>query len=156
MITIDDTLKKLDNIPPRGQQSIDERKFFSEISSALFTGELEERIADKSWVEGIILAATMLDFAGKTRLIWIDNVTDLRQFKKIDKLTLEKVIEKLRDKRIITDQQFAEINRIRKARNEAAHDLIHQVLMSRQKQPNPKVESDIKSAIKLLEQLFSA
>jgi hypothetical protein len=62
--------KKLENLPSVEDFSEEDRKFYSEIGRAILINELDSLIGAKKLSIGVIMAASMLEFAGKIRLLW--------------------------------------------------------------------------------------
>lgn len=156
MVTTQDALNRLSALPEKGKQSQKDRRFFSDVYSALFINQLEEFIRNQDWLAGIIISGIFLDEIGKTLLIWKDNIVDLKELKKIDKLTLDSLFKQLKEKGTINFDQFKELNRLRLIRNDAAHDLAFQINCSLHKQPNTQTENDIRSTISIIQQIFKA
>lgn len=149
-ITVDSTLKRLSSLPQPEKMSNDDRKFYSEIGAALMKDELELLIANKQWVLGIIHLASILDFVGKTRLIW--KYKGSISSRKIYKYKFDKTIKELFNAKIIDSQTFKKMEEIRETRNTFAHDLLR--LGSLSKNPNPNLEKLITEGITIIETLF--
>lgn len=145
----------LEELPAIEDQSASQRKFFSEVSSALLRGHLEVLIQERDWITGIIMSVSILEFAGKTRLIWKQKDALKTGTRKIYRLKFAATIELLFNNKIIDDTTRDEMIKIKDARNAAAHDLPHQVALSRGKEANDVIEGHIKNAVKIMESLFS-
>ena len=153
-ITSEKVLQELEQLPPREYQSTSQRKLFSEVSSALLKGHLEDLIEERNWVTGIIMSASILEFAGKTRLVWKQKSTTKPETHKKYELNFAATIQELFENKIIDEATRDRMIRIKNARNAAAHDLPHQVALSREKKPNDVLEGHIRAAIKIMEDLF--
>lgn len=154
-ITYEKTIKKLENLPSREKQSPKQKKFFSEISAALMTAHLEYLVEEKNWFAGIVVSASMLDFAGKTRLLWSQKTASEIETRKINELKFAETIKQLLKRKVIDKSTFDKMEEIRHARNEAAHDLLHEVALSLEKKPNDSLEGCIRRAIIIVKILFS-
>lgn len=155
-ITYQKVINELKTLPPREKQSTEQRKFFSEFSSALLTAHLKHLIENRDWFAGILMSASMLDFAGKTRLLWKHTAVSQSESRKIYNLKFAETNKQLLKHKIIDKSTYDEIDRIREARNEAAHDIPYQVGLSLMKKPNATLESYIKQTIDIIELLFSS
>ena len=149
-VTFESTLKRLSNLPQPEKMSDDDRKFYSEIGAALLKNELELLMANKQWVLGVISLASMLDFVGKTKLIWKHKGSI--SSRKIYKYKFYKTIKDLFDTKIIDSQTFRKMEEIRETRNKFAHDLVR--LFSLSHEPNPNLENLIREGITTIETLF--
>jgi hypothetical protein len=143
------TLQKLGKLPKRENMSEDEKKFYSEVGSALLQGELESLIDSKQWMAGIIVTALMLHFVGKTRLIW--HHAGSVSTRAIENYDYFKTMKELRQHGIIDDATFDKMDEIRKVRNSFAHNLLRQWSASK---ANPKIEKLIKEGISIISTLF--
>jgi hypothetical protein len=148
------TVEELEKLPSIEDQSPNQRKFFSEISSALLKTHLEDLANERNWITGIIMSASILEFAGKTRLIWRQRDMSDNRVSRTRKLNFAGTIEQLFRNEMVTKNTRDEMKRINRARNEAAHELPHQVALSRQKKPNDVMEGYINSAIEILHGLL--
>lgn len=146
---MDKTLEKLGKLPKREDMSERNKKFYSEVGSALLHGELETLIDSKQWMTGIIVTALMLHFIGKTRLIWYHNGSVSTRV--IEKYSYLKTMKKLRQYDIIDDVAFDKMDEIRNVRNSFAHDLLRQWSTSK---ANPKIEKLIKEGMSIITTLF--
>lgn len=155
-ITFERTIKELEKLPSREKQSPNQRKTFSEISAALLTTHLEYLIEERNWVAGIIMSASMLEFTGKTRLLWKQTGASKAEIRNIHRLEFASTIKKLLKQRIIAKSTHERMEEIRQARNEAAHDLPHQIGLSLKNEPNVAQENLIRNAVKIIKDLFSS
>ena len=155
-ITYEKTIKELETLPPREKQSPEQRKFFSEFSTALLTAHLKHLIGNREWFAGILMSASMLEFAGKTRLLWKQTAVSQSEIRKIYKLTFAETNKQLLKHKIIDKLMYDKIEKIRKVRNDAAHELPYQVALSLENKPNVTLEGYIKQTIDIIEQLFSS
>ena len=149
-ITVKSTLETLSKLPPREKMSKKDRKFYSEIGSALMKNELELLINNKQWVLAVISLASMLDFTGKTKLIW--NHKGSVSERKINNYKFFKTIKELLNSNIIGDQTYRKMEEIRKTRNNFAHNLLR--LFSLSNEPNPSLEKLIRDGVKIIETLL--
>lgn len=149
-ITPKSTSKKLDELPNRENMSEQDKKFYSDVGSAILENELALFIDNKQWVLGIITMAIMLDFVGKTKLIW--HHKGLVSSNRILRYKFIKTIAELRNSNIIDEQTFNKMEEIRNTRNSFAHDLLRQWSLS--SHPNPKLEKLIRDGIKIIKTLF--
>lgn len=152
---LDEIIENLKNLPPREDHSLKQRSFYSQISPVLFTKQLEHLIKERNWFIGIIMSGSMLDFAGKTRLLWKQSKTSKNEIRKIYKFTFGKTIEQLHKQKIIDRSTYEKMKKIRDTRNEAAHNVPYQVALSLEKKQNKTLEDHIISAINIIEVLFS-
>lgn len=155
-IPIDKIIEKLQKLPPREDQSSAQRKFFSQITPVLFTKHLEHLIKKRNWFAGIAMSASMLDFAGKTRLLWKQSKTSKNRIRKIYKLDFASTIRQLLEQGIIDQSMHKKMEKIRDVRNEAAHEVIYQVALSLENKPNDTLEGYIRDAINIIDDLFPA
>ena len=149
-ITFESTLKRLSSLPQPEKMSNDDRKFYSEIGAALMKNELELLIANKQWALGVITLASMLHIVGKTRLIW--KYKGSISTGKITRYTFHKTILELFDSKIIDAQTFRDMLKIKKTRNNFAHNLLR--LFSLSHKPNPSLEKQIREGITIIETLL--
>jgi len=149
-ITPNETLEKLGKLPKREDMSEQDKNLYSEVGSALLSGELENLINSKQWMSGIIVTALMLDFVGKTRLIWHHNGSVTTRT--IEKYTFFKTINKLRQYNIIDEPTYNKMQEIKNVRNSFAHDLLRQWAMS--SSSHPKLERLIRDGIAIITTLF--
>jgi len=149
-VTFESTLKRFRTLPQPEKMSDDDRKFYSEIGEALMRNELELLMANKQWVLGVISLASMLDFVGKTKLIWKHKGSI--SSRKIFKYKFYETIKDLFDTKIIDSQTFRKMEEIREMRNKFAHDLLR--LLSRSHEPNSYLENLIREGITTIETLF--
>ena len=155
-ITYEKTIKELETLPPREKHSPEQRKFFSEFSAALLTAHLKHLIENRDWFTGILMSASMLDFAGKTKLLWKQTAVSQSKIRKIYNLKFAETNKHLLKHKIIDKAMYDKIEKIREARNEAAHDIPYQVVLSLMKKPNATLESYIKQTIDIIGFLFLA
>jgi len=148
--TFESTLERLSNLPQPEKMSNDDRKFYSEIGAAFMKNELELLIANKQWVLGIISLASMLDFVGKTRLIW--EYKGAISTGKITKYTFYRTIKVLFNSKIIGAQTYKDMLKIKQTRNDFAHKLLR--LFSLSHKPNPGLEKLIREGITIIETLL--
>ena len=146
--TFEEINERIRSLPPIEDLSEEDRKFFSSIGSALMTSHLEYLLEERNWLAGIIASASMLDFAGKTRLIWEHKGSIPKS--KIDNLNFATTILCLFTSKIITKSEFEKMEKIRDARNKMAHDMRSQVSLSFGKKPNPTLQNLIEEAIKII------
>lgn len=123
-VTYKETLSRLRILPPIQKLSKEEKKFYSELGEALLTGQLEYLIAQKNWGFGVIVAASMLDYVGKIRLIW--KFSSSTSPEKILEYKFSKTIRRLYESGIIDESTHKRMKRIRDARNKLAHELLAQ------------------------------
>jgi len=155
-ITFENTIKELEKLPSRENQSTNQRKLFSEISVALLTRHLEHLIDERNWVTGIIMSASMLEFAGKTRLLWKQTWASKTQIRKIHELDFATAIEQLLKCKMIDKPVYEKMEEIRHVRNKAAHDLPYQAALSLENRPNDTLEGYIRRTIEIIQVLFSS
>lgn len=151
-LTYDRTLEKLSKLPPVEDLSRNDRKFYLEIGRAILENELEYLIQQKKWVLGIIMSASMLDFVGKTRLIW--KYKESVSKKKINNFNFATTIMCLFASKIIDEQSYKKMEKIRDIRNKFAHNLARQFSISHK--PNPDLENLIREAIEIIKSLFDS
>lgn len=149
-ITPKDVLNRLGKLPPREKMSEKEKEFYKEISSALMKSELEQLIANRQWIVGIISLTLMLEFIGKTMLIWKQKGSV--SVRKINNYTIYKTFKQLSDLKMVDQQTSRKMHKIRKTRNNFAHGLPRPMSLSNQ--PNPKLEKLIQDGIAIIEELF--
>jgi len=149
-VTFEDTIERLDKLPPPERMSKSDKEVYTGVGLALLRNESQLLIENKQWVLGVIMMATMLDFVGKTKLIWKHK--GAISSREINRYKAYKTNRQLLDLEIIDGRTYKEIERIRKARNEIAHDLIKQFSLSHT--PNPKLERLIREGLKIIETLF--
>lgn len=149
-ITVNKTIEKLSKIPKPENMSEQDKKLYSEVGLALLENELELFIVNKQWVLGIIVMASILNFVGKTKLIW--HHKGLVSTKKIMKYDFARTIKDLQKFNIIDNQIYNKLEEIRKIRNSFAHDLLRQWSISLK--PNPNLENLIRDGIAIITTLF--
>jgi len=145
-------LERFGNLPPTEYLSGDDRKFFSNITSALLTTHLEHLIKEKMWVIGVIMSASMLEFTGKIRLIWKYKGSISKR--KINNLNFATIIVCLLTSKIIDKSKYKKMEKIRDARNKLAHNVVSQVFSTLSKKPNPTLENLITEATEIIKGLF--
>jgi len=150
----DKILEEFERLLPREDQSPDQRRFYAQISGTLMTRHLEHLIENRDWFSGIIMSASMLEFTGKTRLLWKEIRVSKEKSGKIYKLNFASTIKQLLKHKIINKQTYERLEKIRLARNEAAHDIPQQVALSLERKPNSIQERNIEDAIKIIDVLF--
>lgn len=150
--TYERTLERLSKLPPVEDLSGNDRKFYLEIGRAILENELEYLIQQKKWVLGIIMSASMLDFVGKTRLIWKYKGSVSK--KKINAFNFATTIMCLFASKIVDEQTYKKMEKIRDTRNKFAHNLARQFSISHK--PNPDLENLIREAIEIIKSLFNS
>jgi len=111
---------------------------------------LNHFISDKKWFSGVIIAASFLEFFGKTRLLWkYENVISK---KKILDMNLEDVITSLFISKIIDQSTYTKMEEIRRARNKTVHhlDVAYELILQKSKGIK-KAETIIKKAHECLD-----
>jgi len=151
-ITLEKIFERLEKLPPREDLSTNEKKFYSEIGRSLLTRQLEFLIEEKMWVLGVIMSASTLEFVGKTRLIW--KYKGSVSGRKIRRLEFASTIKCLLASKIINEDTFKKMEKIRDARNDLAHELLRQVAASFKNESNPESEALIREAIEVIKILF--
>lgn len=154
-VTYRSTIKDLESLPPRERQSPSQRKLWSEISKELMTRHLEHLIKRREWFAGILMSASMLEFAGKTKLIWQQTNFPRVGVGRINRLDLAATNKKLFENDMIDEPTYEKIDKIRIVRNEAAHDIPYQAAITLENKPNATLEKRIKQTIEIIELLFS-
>jgi len=154
-VTIESTIKELETLPPRERQSTKQRKFFSEISVALLRRELERLIDKKDWLAGAIMSASMLEFAGKTLLLWKQSSASKKEIERIYQSDFATTIKQLLKHKIINKSIYNKMEENRSARNKAAHEILYQVALSLENKPNATLHECITNAIEIIDFLFS-
>jgi hypothetical protein len=149
-ITERDTLERLNKLPDIQDFSESDKKFYAEIGSSLLTSELDDLLRKKEYIMGVIMAASMLDYVGKIRLIW--EFKGIVSKKKIYPLELATVSKLLFASKIIHGKTYAKMEEIRNVRNELAHNMLSHLTTP---QPNNKLESLIKDAKGIISLLFA-
>lgn len=151
-ITLEKIFERLEKLPPREDQSEDDRRFYSEIGRSLLIRHLEFLMEERQWVSGVIMSALMLEFAGKTRLIW--KYKRSVSSRKIRRLKFASTTKCLLASRIIDNDIFKKMEKIREARNDLAHELLRHVVASFKNESNPELEALIREAIEVVKILF--
>jgi hypothetical protein len=143
-----ETLEKLARMPPRDMMSEDEQRFYANVGRALVTNQLEYLIEAKQWAIGIIVSASMLEYSGKTRLIWRHgkNIST----KRIDSLNLAGVALSLFTSGIIDAPTYKTMEKIRKIRNELSHNLLFQFKACQPGQTGGELEELIRKTVEIL------
>ena len=154
-ITPEKIIKELGKLPLREYQSANQRKLYSEIGVALLTTHLEMLIDERNWFTGIIMSASMLEFVGKTMLLWEQARASKTEICKIYLLNFAQTIGRLRASKIIDKHTYKRMEKIRHKRNDMAHELPIQVAVSLINKPNADLEALIKDAIEIINTLFS-
>lgn len=123
-ITFESVLATLDKLPSIESMTDSEKTFYSQLSEALLVGQLEHLIAQKSWGMGVMMAASMLDYVGKIRLIWkhVDSISS----QEILQLKFAETIKTLYESGIINESTQKKMVGVEKLRNILAHDLLSQ------------------------------
>ena len=150
-ITPNNALNKLGKLPTPENMTDSDKKFYSSIGSALLVNELEQLIQNKQWILGTIILGSMIDFVGKTKLIWHHKgrVSSSR----IMKYKSVKTNEELLNSNIIDDSTYNKLEEIRKIRNSFAHDLLRQWATSLN--PNIRYENLIREGIRIITAIFN-
>jgi len=151
-ITYERLAKKLEELPELKNMSEEDKKLYCQTGQALLVDELELLIRERQWALGVIMAASMLEFVGKIRLIW-EYKGSVSQSKIIDD-TFSTTIRLLSRAKIINRFEHDKLKGIKKIRNGLAHDLIFQGSTFHDKEPNPDLENIIKDAITLIKCLL--
>lgn len=119
-ITYEHVLAKLYRLPSIEGMTNSEKTFYSQLGEALLVGQLEHLIAQKNWGMGIMMAASMLDYVGKIRLIW--KYGDYIPSQKILQSKFAETIEHLYQSGIIDESTQNKMARVEEARDRLAHD----------------------------------
>lgn len=152
-ITWDKTIKKLENLPSVEDFSEEDRKFYSEIGRAILINELDSLIGAKKLSIGVIMAASMLEFAGKIRLLWKFKKSVAND--KIYNLNFAMTIMCLFASKIVDKDTYDKMEKIKDTRNKLAHNLLIQLSTSLDTKNNLDLESLIKDSIDIIKILFA-
>ena len=152
-ITWDKTIKKLENLPSVEDFSEEDRKFYSEIGRAILINELDSLIGAKKLSIGVIMAASMLEFAGKIRLLWKFKKSVAND--KIYNLNFAMTIMGLFASKIVDKDTYDKMEKIKDTRNKLAHNLLIQLSTSLDTKNNSDLESLIKDSIDIIKILFA-
>lgn len=123
-ITFESVLATLDKLPSIEKMRDSEKTFYSQLSEALLVGQLEHLVAQRNWGMGVMMAASMLDYVGKIRLIW--EHVDSMSSQAILQLKFAETIETLFESEIIDEPTRKKMVEVEKLRNLLAHDLLSQ------------------------------
>ena len=80
---------------------------------------LNHFVSSGDWLSGVIMAASILEFVGKTRLLWKFERTISKD--KIQNMDLEDVITFLFASNVITQSTYTKMHQIRRGRNKIVH-----------------------------------
>lgn len=122
-----ETLQKMDKLPSKKKDySEEDKKFYSAVTKALFSSELDYLLESKKYALAVIIAGSMLDQVGKVKLTW--------KFKgaiseaEIYRLDFNLVIKLLLASGIIDNRLFQQMEHIRDTRNGIAHYMMSERL----------------------------
>ena len=119
-VTVEHVLDKLYRLPSIEGMTDSEKTFYSQLGEALLVGQLEHLITQKNWGMGIMMAAAMLDYVGKIRLIW--KYGDSVPSQNILQSKFAKTIDHLHRSGIIDESTQSKMARVEEIRDRLALD----------------------------------